>query len=140
MAKKQVEGQMDLFELFDSVEEFEEKIKGAPQPPALVSKSGTSGVVSKTGTPVMKKGFYDTEQNMSAVIAYLDYNQVYVKGWGNAEPVIYQFEQSKEAVDFYLMQLEFFLKDRRKLRVEEEPAVLPEAVVMPWSKEESVKE
>ena len=135
MAKKQIEGQMDLFELFDSVEEFEEKIKGVPQPPALVSKTDTSGVVGKTGTPVMKKGFYDTEQNMSAVVAYLDYNQVYVKGWGNAEPVIYQFEQSKEAVDFYLKQLEFFLRDRRKLKVEEEPAVLPEAVVKPWNNE-----
>ena len=33
MAKKSVEGQIDLFELFGSVEELEEKVKGVPEVP-----------------------------------------------------------------------------------------------------------
>lgn len=121
MAKKQIEGQMDLFELFDSVEEFEENIKSTPQ---------TKGVLMKTSTPVMKKGFYDTARNMRAVVAYMDYNLVYIKGWED-DPVMYQFEQSKDAVNFYLAQIEFYLRDK-KLMVEENPIVEPEVIVIPW--------
>lgn len=121
MAKKNIEGQLDLFELFDSVEEFEEKIKSVPQP---------QGILMETGTPVMKKGFYDAKKGERVVIAYLDYNKVYLKERG-AEPIVYQFAQSRDAVDYYVRQLEIFLEDK-ELMAEAEPAVLPEAVVLPW--------
>ena len=126
MVKKQIEGQIDLFELFDSVEEFEEKIKRVPQP---------RGVLMKTGMPVMKKGFYDAARDESVVIAYLDYNKVYLKEW-ERPPVVYQFEQSKDAVNYYVELIERFMGDKN-LQMCTEPAVQPEAIVLPWVEEEN---
>lgn len=116
MAKKNIAGQMELFELFGSVEELEEKVKGVP-PTA----------------PVMQRCFCSSEKSSTAVIAYLDYNMVYLKDWEN-EPVIYQFEHAKDAVDFYVKQMEEFLRDKR-VTVQKEQEPLMEASIVPWMAE-----
>jgi len=122
MAKKSVEGQMDLFELFGSVEELEEKVKGVPELEKLPPTA-----------PVMQRCFCSSGQNNTAVVAYLDYNMVYLKDWED-DPVIYQFEHSKDAVDFYVKQMERFLSDKKvKIQKEQEPLV--EASIIPWTKE-----
>lgn len=79
MAGKNVEGQLELFSLFDSVEELEQKIKGA-------------GLKEVQGEPVMEQCYRHRDTGETAVAAYLDYNRVYVVDWGR-KPLLYQFER-----------------------------------------------
>lgn len=120
MAKKSVEGQMDLFELFGSVEELEENVKGVPAKP-------------DSQQAVMQKTFRNRVTKQTAVIAYLNYNKVYRKIW-DEEPVIYQFEQSKDAVDYYVGQIGQLFNDEQT-EVLKEQEKLMEAKLLPWMKE-----
>ena len=86
MAGKNVEGQLELFSLFDSVEELEQKIKGA-------------GLKEVQGEPVMEQCYRHRDTGETAVAAYLDYNRVYVADWGR-KPLLYQFDSTKEAVEY----------------------------------------
>ena len=97
MAGKNVEGQLELFSLFDSVEELEQKIKGA-------------GLKEVQGEPVMEQCYRHRDTGETAVAAYLDYNRVYVADWGR-KPLLYQFDSTKEAVGYYADWL-----DRQKHR------------------------
>lgn len=151
MAKKSVEGQMDLFELFGSVEELEENVKGVPEvpetlpeegepetpaeeeEPSAASKSALKGKGAFAEQIAMQKTFRNCTTKKTAVIAYLNYNKVYQKDW-DEEPIIYRFEQSKDAVDYYVSQLEKFSEDKQvEVLKEQEP--LMEASVIPWTKE-----
>ena len=127
MAKKSVEGQMDLFELFGSVEELEENVKGVPEEVILKSVRVSDQQI------VMQKTFRNRVTGETAVLAYLNYNKVYQKIW-DKQPLIYQFEQSKDAVDYYVSQMEQF-SENRQIEVLKEQAPLMEASVIPWTKE-----
>lgn len=138
MAKKSIEGQLDMFELFDSVEELEERIKGVPEPreasaeekePEQEASAENRWVPS--GEPVMQKSF--RRGDAAATVAYLDYNMVYVAGW-EGEPALWQFEQSKDAVGFYVEQLETFAAEKQ-VRVSKEREALREARVIKWTGE-----
>lgn len=143
MAKKSVEGQMDLFELFGSVEELEEKVKGVPELPEDKEPNiaGTESEVTadvkttkrSSDEVVMQKTFLSSTTKQTAVIAYLNYNKVYQKIW-EGEPIIYQFEQSKDAVDYYVSQIAQFSEDKQ-IEVLKEQEALKEATVIPWVKE-----
>lgn len=123
MAKKGIEGQLDMFELFDSVEELEERIKGVPEPVENELAIERSAVWQPSGRkPVMQKTFL--RGDMTATVAYLDYNMVYVAGWED-EPVLWQFEQSKDAVGFYVEQIEAFAAEKQ-VRVSKEQEALRE--------------
>lgn len=122
MGKKSIEGQLDMFELFDSVEELEERIKGVPG-----QETESSAVWQPSGRkPVMQKTFRWGE--LSATVAYLDYNMVYVAGWED-EPQLWQFEQSKDAVGFYVERLEAFAAENGA-RLSEEQEALREAHII----------
>lgn len=141
MAKKSVEGQMDLFELFGSVEELEENVKGVPElseeevQSELVTNEKISSATMKSENQqaVMQKTFRNRVTKQMAVLAYLDYNKVYQKLW-NEEPVIYQFEQSKAAVDYYVGLIEQLFEDEQS-EVLKEQEKLQEAKLLPWMKE-----
>lgn len=120
MAKKSVEGQLDMFELFGSVEELEENVKGMSE---LQEK------------PVMQRGFVDTLQNKTAVIAYINYNKVYLKDWSD-KPIIYQFDSAKESVDFYVEQMERFLAEKHVMQMEK-TVPLQDAVTIKWTGDKS---
>lgn len=111
---------MDLFELFGSVEELEETVKGVPA--KLDSQQA-----------VMQKTFRNRITNRTAVIAYLNYNKVYQKIW-DEEPIVYQFEQSKDAVDYYVNQIGQFLDDNQ-IELLKEQEMLMEAKLLPWTKD-----
>ncbi|MBP3488415.1 MAG: hypothetical protein J6K53_08455 [Roseburia sp.] len=148
MGKKSIEGQLDMFELFDSVEELEERIKGVPESvedeagqeaPLLGHELGQEALLKEDKPeqetesaavwqpsgrkPVMQKTFRRGE--LSATVAYLDYNMVYVAGWED-EPQLWQFEQSKDAVGFYVERLEAFAAENGA-RLSEEQEALREA-------------
>ena len=122
MAKKNIEGQLDMFELFDSVEELEERIKGVPEPAEEKLEQEAPSNEEKRiprGSPVMQKTF--VIEDAAATVAYLDYNMVYVAGWED-EPQLWQFEQSKDAVNFYMEQMELISgKEGVRVRQEQEP-------------------
>lgn len=141
MAKKSVEGQMDLFELFGSVEELEENVKGVPElpeeevpvRPVTNKKISSAATKSESQQVAMQKTFRNRVTKQTAVIAYLNYNKVYRKIW-NEEPVIYQFEQSKDAVDYYVGQIGQLFEDEQA-EVLKEQETLMEAVLLPWTRE-----
>lgn len=143
MAKKSVEGQMDLFELFGSVEELEENVKGVPELPEDTelniagtepeAESDVKTTKRSSDEVVMQKTFLSSTTKQTAVIAYLNYNKVYQKIW-EGEPIIYQFEQSKDAVDYYVSQMAQFSEDKQ-IEVLKEQEALKEATVIPWVKE-----
>ena len=158
MAKKSVEGQLDLFELFSSVEELEESVKGVPEPEDELeveaepeetvelkpetgdaAKSDVTSVeqrIQAEGTPVMQRSFRNVETEESAVVAYLNYNMVYLKDW-QGEPIIYSFDSSKDAVDFYVGQMER-LSGNKKVEIQKEQCPLEQAVVQKWTGEVEV--
>lgn len=47
----------------------------------------------------MQKTFLNPEDGDFAMIAYIDYNKVYIREW-NSPAALYTFEESKKAVDF----------------------------------------
>lgn len=150
MAKKSVEGQLDLFELFSSVEELEESVKGVPEPEEEleVEAEPEAGDAAKRdvtsaeqriqaeGTPVMQRSFRNVETEESAVVAYLNYNMVYLKDW-QGEPIIYSFDSSKDAVDFYVGQMER-LSGNKKVEIQKEQCPLEQAVMQKWTGEVEV--
>lgn len=115
---------MELFELFGSVEELEVNVKGVPEP---------EKELEECADPVMQRTFRKQGQRGSATIAYLDYNRVYLKDW-EMPPVIYQFDGTKDAVDFYVEEMQHFLSDK-KVRVQKEPEELAKASVRKWTGE-----
>lgn len=127
MAKKSIEGQLDMFELFDSVEQLEERIKGVPE-------KEIPEEMRLPGKPVMQKSFRRNGQTTVATVAYLDYNMVYVADWNKA-PVLWQFEQSKDAVDFYVNWMECFSSEKQVM-VQEKQEVLQRACVRKWTGDE----
>ena len=147
---------MDLFELFGSVEELEEKVKGVPEVPEEAPEPQTEqdtqphtvgkteqvdetktvtveGIKSSACQVVMQKTFRNRTTGKTAVIAYLDYNKIYQKIW-EEEPLIYQFEQSKDAVDYYVSQMKRFSEDKQ-IEIVKEQAPIMEALSIPWVKE-----
>lgn len=148
---------MDMFELFGSVEELEENVKGVPewgelpeeqdvqqpsavpdvqQPwaaPDVQELSAALEVWQPSAAPVMQRCFCSGAHRSTAVIAYLDYNMVYCKDW-EADPVIYEFAHSKDAVDFYVKQMERYLSDK-KVKVQKGQEALLAASVRKWTGE-----
>lgn len=127
---------MDLFELFGSVEELEENVKGVPEVPEEVievAETSSGNLKILGGEVVMQKTFRNRTTGKTAVIAYLNYNKVYQKMW-DEEPLIYQFKQAKDAVDYYVSRMERFTEDKQ-IEVAKEQEPLVEASLLPWTKE-----
>jgi hypothetical protein len=126
MSKKTLDGQLDLFELFDSVEELERTVRKLPEAeetiaePPEAEEEQTTEVIDESyeaEPPSDMKVEMDSARNITskngelqrcfvrdgevAVVAYLNYRKVYLKEW-QKEPVIYQFEDNSAAIDFYV--------------------------------------
>ena len=54
--------------------------------------------------PFQKTETGNPEDGDFAMIAYIDYNKVYIREW-NSPAALYTFEESKKAVDFYIDKL-----------------------------------
>lgn len=139
MARKSIEGQIDMFELFGSVEELEENVKGVPElydlpkEQAVQEAPAAMEMWQPSAAPVMQRSFRSDEKKSTAVVAYLDYNMVYLQDW-EKKPVIYQFEHARDAVNFYVSQMERFLCDKTG-KVQKEQEALQEASVIKWTGE-----
>lgn len=55
--------------------------------------------------PVMHKEILDKNGKVSAEISYLNYNKVYIRNLEYKKGRLFEFENSKEAVDFYITEM-----------------------------------
>jgi hypothetical protein len=127
MSKKTLEGQLDLFELFDSVEELEQTLRKRPE--GEKTKAGSEDAQKQiSGAGSMQHCF--VRDGDRAVVAYLNYRKVYLKEW-QKEPVVYQFEDNGTAIDFYVEALQRLKKDGGGKEITE-PLELVDAPLINW--------
>lgn len=133
MSKKNLEGQMDLFSILensgkDNIRPLKEKKeqsvpeadretveiqeeKDIPVTEPLKQKKTIESDPAEWKI-VMQKQFEKKDRKQSAAVYYLDYNQVAVTDWGEKKARVYLFENTKEAVDYYIEQLNLFGKNQ----------------------------
>lgn len=121
--KKDVEGQLDIFEAMNRaadaidrmVEEDQKKKKASGNKTESKEKSAKAVTGQKKNREdkiirgcdmhaSMQKTFLNPKDGDFAMIAYIDYNKVYIREW-NSPAALYTFEESKKAVDFYIDKL-----------------------------------
>lgn len=133
--RNSVEGQMDIFEAMNraaaAVDRMMEEEKAGPGKKNVEKKSAekkntgkiTDGlsegkkivnkiqmgqeehVPGETMHAAMQKTYLNPEDGDFATVAYIDYNMVYVRDW-NSPVSLRKFDSSKEAVEYYLEQME----------------------------------
>lgn len=128
MARKSVIGQINMFELYDtsigdvemvslmpSIEEPEhiEAVKEIKEVEIIeetekVEEKTTSKVVGDDGAIVMSRSYEKAGKKIE--IAYMNYNKVRIIK-GNESPEIKEFSSSKEAVDFYVQEMQALEED-----------------------------
>ena len=106
-----VEGQLDIFEAMDraaaAVDQMtegtkKEKEKKAPKRKAAgVQKDKMKGCDMHAS---MQKTFLNPGDGDFATVAYIDYHMVYFRDW-NSPVSLKRFENSKDAVEYYMKQL-----------------------------------
>ena len=123
MAKRGLSGQLNLFDFWgdtnpeDSIVEMvslipeetiepeeakepeEESKEGAPE------RSEEVPEITKTQAPVMHKEKKDKDGNVLSEISYLNYNKVFLRNSKYQQGKLLEFENSKEAVDFYITEM-----------------------------------
>lgn len=123
MAKRGLSGQLNLFDFWgdtnpeDSIVEMvslipeetiepeeakepeEESKEGAPE------RSEEVPEITKTQAPVMHKEKKDKNGNVLSEISYLNYNKVFLRNSKYQQGKLFEFENSKEAVDFYIIEM-----------------------------------
>lgn len=121
--KKGVEGQLDIFEAMnraaDAIDRMVEEDQKKKKTSGNKTESGEKSAKAVTGQKKnkedkiirgcdmlasMQKTFLNPEDGDFAMIAYIDYNKVYIREW-NSPAALYTFEESKKAVDFYIDKL-----------------------------------
>lgn len=128
MARKSVIGQINMFELYDtsigdvemvslmpSIEEPEhiEAVKEIKEVEIIeetekVEEKTTLKVVGDDGAIVMSRSYEKAGKKIE--IAYMNYNKVRIIK-GNESPEIKEFSSSKEAVDFYVQEMQALEED-----------------------------
>ena len=123
MAKRGLSGQLNLFDFWgdtnpeDSIVEMvslipEETIEPEEaKEPEEESKEGEPErseevpEITKTQAPVMHKEKKDKNGNVLSEISYLNYNKIFLRNSKYPQGKLFEFEQSKEAVDFYISEM-----------------------------------
>lgn len=128
MARKSVIGQLNMFELYDtsigdvemvslmpSIEEPEhiEAVKEIKEVEIIeetekVEEKTTLKVLGDDGAIVMSRSYEKAGKKIE--IAYMNYNKVRIIK-GNESPEIKEFSSSKEAVDFYVQEMQALEED-----------------------------
>ena len=61
--------------------------------------------ITKTQAPVMHKEKKDKNGNVLSEISYLNYNKVFLRNSKYQQGKLFEFENSKEAVEFYITEM-----------------------------------
>lgn len=116
MAKRGLSGQLNLFDFWgdtnpeDSIVEMVSLIPEEPEQTIEPEEAKESKVDSKEGAPetqapVMHKEKKDKNGNVLSEISYLNYNKVFIRNSKYQQGKLFEFENSKDAVDFYITEM-----------------------------------
>lgn len=104
-------GQLDIFEAMEraakAVDVMEGKKEAKEQGKKKKQESKQSGKIirGRDMHACMQKTFLNPLNDDFAMVAYVDYNMVYLRAW-NEPARLKQFEGAKEAVEYYMEQME----------------------------------
>ena len=109
MARKSVIGQLNMFDLYDTPIGDVEMVSLMPsleepeveEEPEVVEEPEVTEEIDSA--VVMSRSYERDGEKIE--IAYINYNKVRIKK-GNQEPEIKVFESSKDAVDFYVQEMQ----------------------------------
>lgn len=106
-----VEGQLDIFEAMDraaaAVDRMTEETKNGKEKKAPKRRMAVESKDKIQGCDMhasMQKTFLNPGDGDFATVAYIDYHMVYFRDW-NAPASLKRFENSKDAVEYYMKQL-----------------------------------
>ncbi len=111
-AKRELpKGQLDIFEAMeraakavDAMEKKKEtKETDTEKRPEIKQKKKV--ILARDMRACMQKTFLNPVNDDFAMIAYIDYNMVYLRNW-NEPARLRQFEEAKDAVAYYIEQIE----------------------------------
>lgn len=132
MTKRGLSGQLNLFDFWgdtnseDSIVEMvslmpeepiqeeemqleeavlEEVQQEEPVQEAVEESARRISVGDEGKAPVMHKEITDKKGNVTAEISYLNYNKVYIQNDEYGQGRLFEFENSKDAVDFYITEM-----------------------------------
>lgn len=129
--KSSVKGQLDIFAAMNRAAEAVDKMVEDEKTKKVDMKSSKQ-YESEKGKQLdvinavdmhasLQKTFINRNNDDFAMVAYIDYNMVYLKNW-NVAASLRCFDTSKEAVNYYMDQLERLCKcDLAELVEENEP-------------------
>lgn len=123
--RNRVDGQMDLFEAMNRAAAAVDRMVEEEKSGNRKKKQGKKAAASASGEKEkaapqkkseeiirgcdmrasMQKTFLNPEDGDFATVAYIDYHMVYAKEW-NSPVSLRRFDNSKEAVDYYMAQIE----------------------------------
>ena len=116
MARKGLTGQLNMFDLFKSMEDIpmgevqmvslmpEDEQEEMPRPVVKMQEE----IVSENDKPAMCRQYVIDGKQLE--IAYINYNKVRITKEGQ-KPEIHEFETSKDAVDYYVQKMHEFEPD-----------------------------
>lgn len=116
MAKRGLSGQLNLFDFWgdtnpeDSIVEMVSLVPEEPEETIEPEEAKEPKVDPKEGepetqAPVMHKEKKDKNGNVLSEISYLNYNKVFIRNSKYQQGKLFEFENSKDAVDFYITEM-----------------------------------
>lgn len=106
-----VEGQLDIFQAMDraaaAVDRMTEETKNGKEKKAPKRRTAVESKDKMQGRDMhasMQKTFLNPGDGDFATVAYIDYRMVYFRDW-NSPASLKLFENSKDAVEYYMKQL-----------------------------------
>lgn len=106
-----VEGQLDIFEAMDraaaAVDRMTKETKNGKEKKAPKRRMAVESKDKMRGCDMhasMQKTFLNPGDGDFATVAYIDYHMVYFRDW-NSPASLKRFENSKDAVEYYMKQL-----------------------------------
>ncbi len=107
-----VEGQLDIFEAMDraaaAVDRMTEETKNGKEKKAPKRRTAVESKDKIRGYDMhasMQKTFLNPGDGDFATVAYIDYQMVYFRDW-NSPASLKRFENSRDAVEYYMKQLD----------------------------------
>ncbi len=100
------EPEVEMVSLMPDEPEFKKVMPDKPESIVQEIPVETEASFGEDGQPpVMHKEAKDKEGRVLAEISYLNYNKVYIKNKEYRQGKLFTFENSKEAVDFYISEM-----------------------------------
>lgn len=110
--RNSMDGQLDIFEAMNRAAEAVDRMVARPKQNKKLEKQELEEPANKQKHIIrgcdmhasMRRTFINPADDDFAMVAYIDYNMVYLRDW-NAPAALHKFENSKDAVEYYVSEL-----------------------------------